>query len=77
VAGHIAGIDGGSFDASAVLPDAELDSGDAAAPYTFSEGGAFISADGGKESVETLSDFVYVLLLPTLPRLQGTARCIQ
>jgi hypothetical protein len=77
VAGRIATSDGGTFDASVTVPEAQPDGGDASAPYTFSEGGAFISADGGKETVETLRDFVYVLLLPTLPRLDGTARCTQ
>jgi hypothetical protein len=77
VAGRIAGSDGGTFDASVAVPDAEPDGGDASAPYTFSEGGSFFASDGGSETVETLRDFVYVLLLPTLPRLDGTARCIQ
>jgi len=83
VAGRIAASDGGSldasvaFDASVITPDSLQDAGDASAPYTFSEGGNFVSSDGGKETVETLRDFVYILLLPTLPRLQGTAQCVQ
>jgi len=77
VAGRIAGSDGGISDASIAVPDARADAGDASAPYTFSEGGTFVGADGGNERVDTLLDFVYVLLLPTLPRLQGTAECVQ
>jgi hypothetical protein len=75
VAGGIADSDGGILDASVTARDARPDSADASAPYQFSEGGTFVSADGSSETVETLRDFVYVLLLPMLPRLQGTARC--
>jgi hypothetical protein len=83
VAGRIAASDGGSldanidFDANPKTPDAPPDAGDASAPYTYSEGGSFVGSDGGKETVETLRDFVYILLLPTLPRLQGTEKCTQ
>jgi hypothetical protein len=81
VAGRIAASDGGSldasihFDASITAPDSLPDAGDASAPYTFSEGGMFVSSDGGKETVETLRDFVYILLVPMLARLQGTEQC--
>jgi hypothetical protein len=77
VAGRIAGGDGGRVDASIAVPHAPPDGSDASAPYTYSEGGSFVSSDGGSETVETLRDFVYVLLLPTLPRLEGTAECTQ
>lgn len=84
VAGRIAGSDGGIFDAgiavrdaSVAEPDTRPDATDASAPYTYSEGGSFVSSDGGNETVETLRDFVYVLLLPALPRLDGTAACTQ
>lgn len=67
------GLDGGSArDAGAEQPALA----DALAPYSVTEGGSFHFADGAAETVETLRDFVYVLLLPTLPRLEGTARCV-
>jgi hypothetical protein len=80
VAEHEATGDGGKRDASAIsteaMPDKTDASIDGSAPYTYSEGGAFTSADGATRTVETLSDFVYILLLPTLPRLDGTEQCV-
>ena len=65
-------------DASAPFPEAGADGTDAranAGPYAVLEGGTFTSADGAVDKVRTLGDYVYVLLLPTLPRLDGTERC--
>jgi hypothetical protein len=70
--------DGGLMDASApeVETDVDAESGDASQRYEISEGGSFFGADGASRRVETLRDFVYVILLPMLARLDGTERCV-
>lgn len=81
-AGHASVTRDGGPDAESTdarLADASADGADASSdgsgPYAVTEGGAFRNADGAAETVRTLADYVYVLLLPTLPRLEGTEQC--
>ena len=82
---RLAAVDGGgigvpsagAIDASTDATDASTDTTDAAVdvPYAVTEGGSFRSADGATETVETLRDYVYVILLPELPVLDGIEPC--